>query len=120
MPFHFHWYARTTHVYNNNMDLLPRPQLKHEQDTTVLNLHGGGGGGGAKYYVSARTSLTRIPKSLTTGVQGPLKGSGSSRGFDALSCAIWALFSSIPLQFFFFFFRGRLLRTPLNPLLNSG
>ena len=34
------------------------------------------GGGGAKDYVHARTSCARSPKSLTAGVQGPLKDPG--------------------------------------------
>ena len=47
---------------------------------------GGGGEGGAKDYVRARTSRARNLKSLTAGVQGPHKGPGSSRVFDAFSC----------------------------------
>ena len=41
-----------------------------------------GGGGGAKDYVRARTHHEREAWSpLTAGVQGPLKGPGSSLGF---------------------------------------
>ena len=49
-----------------------------------------GGGGGAKDYARARTSWAQNPKSLIIirpgSRAGPLKGPGSSRGFDALSC----------------------------------
>ena len=38
----------------------------------------GGGGGWAKDYVSAGTLRARKSKSLSAGVQGPLKGTGSS------------------------------------------
>ena len=37
-------------------------------------------------YVRARTSRARSPKFLTAGVHGLLKGPGSSRVFEALSC----------------------------------
>ena len=53
--------------------------------------------GGAKDYVCAPTSWARNPKSLTAGVQGPLKGPASSQGFLMLSRAIWALVLSIIL-----------------------
>ena len=43
------------------------------------------GGGGAKDYMRERTLRTRNPKSLSAGIQGPLKGPGSALGvFDAL------------------------------------
>ena len=41
----------------------------------------GGGGGGAKDCIRERTLRARNPKSLSAGIQGPLKGPGSSRGF---------------------------------------
>ena len=40
-----------------------------------------GGGGGAKDYVRERTLGARNTKSLSAGVQGPLKGRGSNRDF---------------------------------------
>ena len=40
-----------------------------------------GGGGDAKDYMRERTLRARNPKSLSAGIQGPLKGPGSSRGF---------------------------------------
>ena len=43
-----------------------------------------GGGGGE--YVRKRTSRARSAKSLAAGVQGPLKGPGSSGVIDALWC----------------------------------
>ena len=48
----------------------------------------GGGGGGANDYMRERSLQARNPKSLSAGVQGPLKGPGSSRGFLMLSSAI--------------------------------
>ena len=49
-----------------------------------------GGGGGAKDYVPARTLhiTSEEPNSLSAGVQGPLKGPGSSRVVLLLSRAI--------------------------------
>ena len=53
-------------------------------------------GGGHKRLICARTHITSAePNSLLAGVQGPLKGPGSSRVVLMLSCAIWALFLSI-------------------------
>ena len=40
-----------------------------------------GGGGGAKDYMRERTLRAQNPKSLLAGIQGPLKGPGSSRVF---------------------------------------
>ena len=39
------------------------------------------GGGGAKDYMRKRILWAQTPKSLSAGVQGPLKGPGSSRVF---------------------------------------
>ena len=57
----------------------------------------GGGGGGAKDFVSAGTLRAWKSKSLSAGVQGPLKGPGSS-GVYLCSHAIWALFLSLLIQ----------------------
>ena len=58
-----------------------------------------GGGGGAKDDTRSRTSRARSPKSFTAGVQGPLKGPGSSSlGFLMLSRAILAIFLIILIQ----------------------
>ena len=40
-----------------------------------------GGGGAQKDYMRERTLRERNPKSLSAGIQGPLKGPGSSRVF---------------------------------------
>ena len=54
------------------------------------------GGGGGRKRLCARTHITSAePSSLSAGVQGPLKGPGSSRVVLMLSRAIWALFLSI-------------------------
>ena len=37
--------------------------------------------GGAKDYMRERTLRAQYPKSLSAGIQGPLKGPGSSRVF---------------------------------------
>ena len=46
------------------------------------------GGGGAKDYIRERTLLARNPKSLSAGIQGPLKSPGSSRFFLMRSSAL--------------------------------
>ena len=50
--------------------------------------------GGTKDYVRARTSRARNPKSITAGVQSPLKGTEISKVLDAL----WASILSILIQ----------------------
>ena len=59
-----------------------------------------GGGGGAKKC--ARTHITsanpEVPITTGPGVQGPLQGPGSSRGFDALSCYLRLIFLNILIQ----------------------
>ena len=53
----------------------------------------GGGGGGAKDYNYAPMHITSAnPKVPYSRGPGPLKGPGSSRGFDVSPRAIWALF----------------------------
>ena len=78
------------------------------------------GGGGAKDYVRERTSRApgRARSLLRSGVQGSLKGHGSSRGFDAL-CAIWAFLIQNGIKIHSLSnFRGRaLVAPPLNPPL---
>ena len=55
--------------------------------------------GGRKRLLCARTHITSAkPNSLSAGVQGPLKGPGSSRVVLMLSRAIWALFLSILIK----------------------
>ena len=57
------------------------------------------GGGGGRKRLCARTHITSAePNSLSEGVQGPLKGPGSSRVVIMLSRAIWALFLSILIK----------------------
>ena len=51
-----------------------------------------GGGGGARDYVPARTYTSAEPNSLFVGVQGLLKGPGSSWGFYAISCYLSLVF----------------------------
>ena len=56
-------------------------------------------GGGGRKRVCARSNITSAePNSLSAGVQGSLKGPGSSRGVLMLSRAIWALFLSILIK----------------------
>ena len=58
-----------------------------------------GGGGGAQEIICARTHITSAEAiSLSAGVQGPLKGPGSSRVVLMLSRAIWALLLSILIK----------------------
>ena len=86
----------------------------------------GGGGGGAKDYVRPRTSWARTWSLFDMArVQGLLKGLGSSRFFDALSCYMYLslIFKHFCIQtgienivdpFFFFGGGARLLCPPLN------
>ena len=46
-----------------------------------------------------RTSRARSAKSLSAGVQGPLKGPGSSGVLDALSCNLSIFEGPFPLKF---------------------
>ena len=47
----------------------------------IQDFHLGGGGEGAKDYMRNRTLRARNPKSLSAGIQGPLKGPGGSSVF---------------------------------------
>ena len=47
-----------------------------------------GGGGGAQRLCARTHKTSAEPNSLSAGVQGPLKGPGSSRVVVMLSCAI--------------------------------
>ena len=54
---------------------------------------------GGRKRSCARTHITSAePNSLSAGVQGPLKGPGSSRVVLMLSRAIWTLFLSILMK----------------------
>ena len=50
--------------------------------------------GDAKDHVRPWTSPAQTPKSLTAGVQGPLKGPGSSQDFDAFLCYLILIFKA--------------------------
>ena len=53
----------------------------------IFKWRGGGGGGGMQKIMYAQsTSRAQSVKSITAGIQGLLKGPGSSRVLDALSC----------------------------------
>ena len=63
----------------------------------IQDFHLGGGGGGKR--LCARRHITSAEQnSLSAGVQGPLKGPGSSRVVLMLSRVIWALFLSILIK----------------------
>ena len=63
----------------------------------IQDFHLGGGGGRKRFC--ARTHITSAePNSLSAGVQGPLKGPGSSWVVLMLSRAIWAFFLSILMK----------------------
>ena len=57
-----------------------------------------GGGGGRKMLCCSTHITSAEPNSLLAGVQGPLKGPGSSRVVLMLSSAIWALHLSILIE----------------------
>ena len=72
---------------------------------------------GPKRLCASMHITSAEPNSLSAGVQGPLKGPGSSTVVLMLSRAIWALFLSIlifknGIKNSWFNFRGRLLRPP--------
>ena len=68
-------------------------------------------GGGAQKITSAESN------SLSAGVQGLIKGPGSSRVVVMLSRAIWALFLSILIFFFFFFYKW--IKNTVDPILGG-
>ena len=57
-----------------------------------------GRGGGRKRFCASTHIMSAEPNSLSAGVQGPLKGPGSSMVILMLSRAIWALFLSILIK----------------------
>ena len=69
----------------------------------IQDFHLRGGGGGGKKVMCQHTHITSAePNSLSAGVQGPLKGPGSSAGVVLMlsSCYLhaWALFLSILMK----------------------
>ena len=61
------------------------------------------GGGGGKNMCANRTSLAQSTKSLAAGVQGPLKGPGSSGVIDALWCNLSLILDHLQFVWTLFF-----------------